>query len=54
VVSGDDDAVFPAPDGAGLAAAIAGARMVAIPGSGYASMFEEPSTFVTSLEQFTG
>jgi pimeloyl-ACP methyl ester carboxylesterase len=53
VAFGADDAVVPASDGAQLALAIPGAQTVTFPGTGYASMFEDPSVFVASLERFT-
>jgi pimeloyl-ACP methyl ester carboxylesterase len=54
VVYGDDDALFPAPDGLLLRRAIAGSERVVLSGAGYAAMYEDSSRFVADLEQFTG
>ncbi|MGC9961364.1 MAG: alpha/beta hydrolase [Acidimicrobiales bacterium] len=54
VAYGDDDAVFPAPDGLLLRRAIAGSERDVLPGAGYAAMYEDSSRFVADLEQFTG
>jgi pimeloyl-ACP methyl ester carboxylesterase len=54
VIYGSEDTVFPVPDGSVLARAITGAQAAVLPSAGYASMFEDPSDFVTALEQFTG
>ena len=51
---GEDDAVFPAPDGLLLRRAIAGSERVVLRGTGYAAMFEDSTRFVAELEQFTG
>jgi len=53
VVYGSEDTVFPAPDGPLLAAAITGAHLAVLPSAGYASMFEDPTQFLSAVEQFT-
>jgi pimeloyl-ACP methyl ester carboxylesterase len=53
VAFGAGDSVFPSPDGSVLAASIVGAQTVTLPGTGYGSLFESPSLFVSSLEHFT-
>jgi pimeloyl-ACP methyl ester carboxylesterase len=54
VVWGTADAVFPPSDGAALATEIPGALGVPIAGAGYASIFEEGTTFLDDLATFTG
>lgn len=54
VVYGADDDVFPAPDGLLLRRSIASSDRVVIPNAGYAALFENPTVFVSALEQFTG
>ncbi len=54
VVSGSNDALFPAPDGSLLGSSIAGAKSIVYQGADYASIMEQTTRFVSALEAFTG
>jgi pimeloyl-ACP methyl ester carboxylesterase len=54
VVYGTEDELFPAPDGSLLAGSIPSAKELALPGAGYAAIYEDSTQFVSALEQFTG
>lgn len=52
VVVGDDDVATPLAKAEQLVAAIAGARLVRIPGAGHSSPVEEPAAVTAAMEQF--
>jgi pimeloyl-ACP methyl ester carboxylesterase len=54
VVYGTADALYPPSGSSALVGMITGAQSLSIAGSGYAAMYEQPSVFITALEQFTG
>jgi pimeloyl-ACP methyl ester carboxylesterase len=54
VVFGSDDVVFPTHDDVLLRRSIAASQLVILRNAGYASMFQDSSQFVSSLERFTG
>jgi 3-oxoadipate enol-lactonase len=54
VVVGDEDVATPRKKAEGMAAAIAGARLVAIPRAGHSSSVEEPAAVTQAIESFLG
>jgi pimeloyl-ACP methyl ester carboxylesterase len=52
VIVGSDDKISPPAEMAGMAAAIPGARLVEITGSGHLSNLERPSEFVAAVANF--
>ncbi len=54
VVSGSDDAVFPAEDASLLGAGLPHATVLLLPGSGYGAITQDEPAFVAAVEKFTG
>jgi pimeloyl-ACP methyl ester carboxylesterase len=52
IVCGERDAIAPAPEMRGIAAAIPRAQYVEIPGAGHMSPLEDPATFNAALRKF--
>jgi pimeloyl-ACP methyl ester carboxylesterase len=54
VIVGADDTLMPPAEGEAMRKAIAGSRLVAIPGAGHLSNLEAPEAFNQALLEFLG
>ncbi|HVW35787.1 MAG TPA: alpha/beta hydrolase, partial [Pirellulales bacterium] len=52
VIVGEDDAIAPAAEMRGMAAAIANAEFVVVPEAGHMAPLENPAAFNAALEEF--
>ena len=54
VITGEDDRLIPAAKAAALAAAIPGARLVRVPGTGHAVILEQPDAVTSEIAGLVG